>query len=206
MSAWPWPSSEATDKIIPAFVAALQAMPDITKDRKVNMGQGKANYSYADLAAVHDAVKPLLSDAGLAITQAAGNEGVTSVVLHTSGQWISFPALEVRTGQNTPQAHGSALTYARRYALLAALNVATEDDDGQAAATPAPKPVKTAAEKAAEKLYGDLRQLSTEGKQAFRAWRDDRPVDVQSLAADADWRGEVSNWLSEWEHNAEVPA
>jgi hypothetical protein len=43
-----------------------------------------------------------------------------------------------------PQAEGSALTYARRYALMAMVGIAPEDDDGNAASKPAPRPAKKA--------------------------------------------------------------
>jgi hypothetical protein len=46
--------------------------------------------------------------------------------------------LHIQTAQNTPQAQGSGLSFARRYAQLGALNIATEDDDGKAASA-APK-------------------------------------------------------------------
>lgn len=192
---WAWPSSDSTTKVIPAFVNALQAVADVTKDKKVNAGQ--MNYTYADLAAVLDAVKPVLTPNGLAITQAATNQGVSTVLLHASGEWLSFPPLEVRTGQNTPQAQGSALTYARRYSLLAALNVATEDDDGQAAAVPAPKPVVTAARREAEELFDRVKALDAEAKSDLKAWADGASLSVDALEADADLRGQLVGWLGE---------
>lgn len=134
MTAWLWPSSETTDNVIPAFVAALQAVEDIAKSKRANLGTH--SYSYADLDAVLDAVKPELTSKGLAVTQAASNDGVHSIVMHASGQWLSFPPLAVTTQQNTPQGQGSALTYARRYSMLALLGVATEDDDAQSASRP----------------------------------------------------------------------
>lgn len=159
MSAWPWPSSESTAKIVPAFVAALHGADDITKKKKVNAGQMK--YSYADLADTLDAVKPVLMANGLAITQAAASDGVHTVVMHETGEWLSFPPLEVAKTQNTPQAHGSALTYSRRYSLLGVLGIATEDDDGQAAAKPADPLISTA-------------QLKTLGAQMRKLVGDDR--------------------------------
>lgn len=207
MSAWPWPSSDSTGEIIPAFVGALQTFDGVTKARRVNIpgkdGKQGANYAYADLGDVLDVVKPVLEAAGLAITQAAADDGVHTLLLHTSGEWVSWPPLTVRTGQNTPQAQGSALTYSRRYSILAALNLATEDDDGQAAAVPAPKPVKTAARKEAEAVYDDLLKLDVAARDTFKAWADGRKFSADALEADADWRVEVSNWLSEWEHNRE---
>lgn len=204
MSAWPWPSSESTGEVIPAFVAALQSAEDVIRNKKADIETktgSKVRYNYADLDAVLEQIKPVLFKHGLAVTQAASNAGVQTVLMHTSAEWLSFPALEVKTGQATPQAHGSALTYARRYSILAALNIATEDDDGKAAGAPAPKPVKTAATREAEKIRAELGKLPADGRSAFKAWRGDRGVDVDDLAGDGDWRDEVQNWLDAWAHD-----
>jgi hypothetical protein len=132
---WPWPSSEQTDMVIPAFVAALQSVNDVAKNKRAQMGNA-GSYAYADLDAVLDAAKPELTAKGLAVTQPPTVEGVHAILMHSSGQWLAFPELRVTTQQNTPQAQGSALTYARRYQMLALLNIATEDDDGRKAAKP----------------------------------------------------------------------
>lgn len=137
MSAWPWPSSDSTAKIVPAFVAALSAMESVKKDRHANLGDKGAKYNYADLTSVIDVARPTLQANGLAVTQVASDEGVQTIVLHEEGEWLSFPPLTVKTGQNSPQAQGSAITYAKRYQLLGVLGIATEDDDGQEAAKPA---------------------------------------------------------------------
>lgn len=131
MTAWPWPSSESTVKVIAAFVAALQAVEDVVKTKRVNAGA--MNYSYADLDTVLEASKPVLTANDLAVAQAASGEGVHAILMHTTGEWLSFPPYQVHTQQNTPQGQGSALTYARRYQMLALLGIATEDDDGTAA-------------------------------------------------------------------------
>lgn len=101
---------------------------------------GSYSYGYADLAAVWDLVRPLLSKHGIAVVQMPEDitDGNTvrlrTMLLHTSGQRI-YSTLPMPCGQNSPQSVGSALTYARRYALCAMLGVATEgeDDDGQRA-------------------------------------------------------------------------
>jgi len=91
---------------------------------------------YADLSAVWEACREPLTKNGLAISQHAGGDGTTvqveTVLLHSSGQWISS-TLTMRPTKSDPQAFGSAITYARRYALAAIVGVVTEDDDGNAA-------------------------------------------------------------------------
>jgi hypothetical protein len=100
-------------------------------------GGGSYSYDYADLGDVLDAVEVPLLNHGLAISQDVttmdGRAAVTTWLLHESGECLGFGPLALSAGQ-TPQAYGSAVTYARRYAILAALGLAPEDDDGQAAA------------------------------------------------------------------------
>lgn len=123
-----------------AFAAAQAEMPDITKGRTANVGQYK--YTYADLSDVLGALRPVLAKHGLFLTQnvvsRANVVDVWTTIGHRSGQSFDFGPMSFPAG-NTPQTAGSAVTYARRYSLLAAVGLATEDDDGQAAAT-TPRP------------------------------------------------------------------
>ena len=128
-----------------------------TKTVQVKSDKGSYSYRYAELADVLEAVKPSLLKLGLAVHQAPetleGKTLVTTTVLHSSGEFISS-SLALPVAGNTAQAHGSAITFARRYALLAALNLATEDDDGVLSAIapardvpaipPAPRALETA--------------------------------------------------------------
>jgi hypothetical protein len=57
---------------------------------------------------------------------------VQTVFLHESGEQIDAGMLHVPAGKRDPQGYGSALTYARRYSLMAACGIAPEDDDGNA--------------------------------------------------------------------------
>lgn len=127
-----------------ALVAALSELEDVPKRRTARVpmkGGGSYTYEYADLADVLAEVKPILSKHGLAVLQEAvttsldGLIGVTTHILHSSGEEKVFGPLLLHPGA-TPQTAGSAITYCRRYALMAALGIASEDDDGQAAAAP----------------------------------------------------------------------
>lgn len=93
---------------------------------------------YADLGAVIDAIKPALINHGLFFTQRPepANDGVQieTVLHHASGEEMSLGKLFVPANKRDAQAFGSALTYARRYALVTAFGVPVEDDDGNAAA------------------------------------------------------------------------
>lgn len=88
---------------------------------------------YADLASVWAACRTPLGDQGLSVYQgieAAGSAvTVTTLLLHKSGEYLGS-SLTMTANPATPQGLGSCITYARRYALAAAVGVAPEDDDG----------------------------------------------------------------------------
>lgn len=88
---------------------------------------------YAPLNDVLNVVRPILSKNGLSIVQAPSGDGeniiVTTTLLHNSGEWIEFPDLILRADKPTAQGAGSAITYARRYAISAILGISSEDDD-----------------------------------------------------------------------------
>ena len=104
---------------------------------------------YADLSACVEAVIDGLNNNGVFLMQSSHlcEDGVTveTVFIHESGEQISAGKLHVPASKQDAQGYGSALTYARRYALMAACGIAPEDDDGNAATRP------KQAEKPAEK-------------------------------------------------------
>jgi len=92
---------------------------------------------YADLASVWDVCRGPLTKNGLSIVQTTSvhEEGETllrTILLHSSGQWLEshYPVNPVKTD---PQGLGSAMTYARRYTLMAMVGIAPEDDDAEGA-------------------------------------------------------------------------
>lgn len=91
---------------------------------------------YADLSACVEAVIEGLNDNGIMLMQSCheSETGVTveTVFVHESGETISAGRLHVPASKQDPQGYGSALTYARRYSLMAACGIAPEDDDGNA--------------------------------------------------------------------------
>jgi len=92
---------------------------------------------YADLSACVEAVIDALNNNGIALIQQTHDDatGVTveTMFLHESGESLSSGKLHVPASKQDPQGYGSALTYARRYSLMAACGIAPEDDDGNAA-------------------------------------------------------------------------
>ena len=102
---------------------------------------------YANLSACVDAVKDALNDNGISLIQALHESDngviVETIFLHESGEQFSAGKLHFPASKQDAQGYMSALTYARRGALLSACGIAPEDDDGNAAvkAMPSAKPV-----------------------------------------------------------------
>jgi hypothetical protein len=117
---------------------------------------------YADLSACVEAVMGGLNDNGIALVQQLheAEHGVTveTVFIHESGEMLNCGKLFVPATKQDAQGFGSALTYARRYSLMAACGIAPEDDDGNAASR---KPEKTTLD---AKRLNDAIQRIKEGK------------------------------------------
>ena len=117
---------------------------------------------YADLSACVEAVMGGLNDNGIALVQQLyeAEHGVTveTVFIHESGEMLNCGKLFVPATKQDAQGFGSALTYARRYSLMAACGIAPEDDDGNAASR---KPEKSTLD---AKRLADAIQRIKEGK------------------------------------------
>lgn len=148
-------TSDTVEAISAAWVAAAADMPNVPKETRGQVGNAVRNY--ADLATVTETVRPILAAHGLAYVQGCSDGDkvvtITTRLVHKSGQWIE-DSLTMPTGQNTAQAVGSAITYGRRYSLMAVLGLAPDDDDG-AAASHAPKPATRRAAPPAPVVAGD---------------------------------------------------
>lgn len=165
-----------------AFIAAQKATEAVKKAATNPAFKTK----YADLSEVVEATVPALNANGIGVIQVPGYDGelvsVTTVFVHESGASVTG-VLRIRPSKTDPQGVGSAITYARRYALLAMTGAAPEDDDGNAAsqqrATPPPPadPVTTLAHRAGtvvsalnaavtaadlEKAWGRAREVRTD--------------------------------------------
>lgn len=109
---------------------------------------------YVGLDGCIEAVLDALNANGIGLLQPTHEcaDGVTveTLFIHTSGESMSGGKLHVPAAKNDPQGYGSALTYARRYSLMAACGIAPEDDDANAACRPAAKPVAKPSKHAAE--------------------------------------------------------
>lgn len=122
-----------TDNAATAFIRAQANMGAATKSAKNPFFKN----TYADLTAIQEAVFPTFHAEGFAIIQQGGADEfgryMETQMVHTTGQVFSSRVyLECKPGDM--QALGSAITYARRYGLMALSGIPTVDDDGNAAA------------------------------------------------------------------------
>jgi len=111
-----------------ALVAAVGELSNVAKTAANPYFKSK----YAPLDAIIDATRPILKKHGLAVIQQPlfeeGTAGVETTILHEGG-YCSTSTLFLPLKDQSPQGVGSAITYARRYALAAVLGIASEDDD-----------------------------------------------------------------------------
>jgi hypothetical protein len=141
---------------------------------------------YADLSACIEAVITALNNQGIYLMQLTeeheGGVKVSTTFIHESGEQLSAGSLFMPAIKQDAQGYGSALSYARRYSLMAACSLATEDDDGNQATRTAPM---AAPPKPTPKVIEAQPPKAVEGKDS--QWRIKVTTDP-----DTDW----NDWLS----------
>lgn len=146
--------SESIKNLAAAMSVAQGAMGAAIKGNSNPFFKSK----YADLGSVIEAIKPHFAAQGLSYVQfpvsAESSVGVTTRLMHSSGEWLEQDYF-IPLGKMDAQAAGSAITYARRYALQAIAGIPSEDDDGNAATQAAPAVPQTVT-KAQAKIISDL--------------------------------------------------
>lgn len=124
--------SESIKEIAIAMCKAQTAMGGAHKGSKNPFFKS----SYADLGSVIEVVKEPFASNGLSYIQFpiedGGRIGIETILLHTSGEWISNKFTVQLTKQDA-QGAGSAITYCRRYGLQSMAGIPSEDDDGNSA-------------------------------------------------------------------------
>ena len=135
--------------VIGALAAALSKVQGATEPLLAVKDSSNPFFKskYADLSSVWDACRVQLAANNLCVIQttaeAADGAVLITTLAHSSGEWIRS-VLPIKVKDNSPQAQGSGLTYARRYALAAIVGVSQIDDDAEAAqGRAAPKKVST---------------------------------------------------------------
>ena len=155
------------DKLAPALVALQADLKPVEKSADNPFFKSK----YAPLPAVMEAVQPLLAKHKLAVSQFVthldGHSALRTLLIHESGQLLE-DTQPLLLAKQDPQGQGSAITYARRYGVMAVLGlVADEDDDGNAASAHTGsykaterKPQASASNAASDKQLNLIRVLS----------------------------------------------
>ena len=172
-----------TDTCTDLFTALIKAQSEMgsaVKDSKNPHFRSR----YASLAAVIDAVIPVLNANGVGVLQLPSIEGsevrLTTILMHSSGQRLSSTVGAPLGKKQDAQAVGSAITYLRRYSLQSIMGLPVEDDDGNAASRPQRRQPQrrqapeTAAPTQADKDWAALIAAELEGAglsvQQFNVW------------------------------------
>lgn len=123
-------NSSSLTNILPALLNAQKSIESADKDGT----NPHFRSTYSTLGSVIEACKKPLNDNGLVIMQPIEGDKVRTIVFHKSGEYMSDEGTSIICArQNDPQAYGSAITYAKRYGMMAMLAIPSEDDDGEAA-------------------------------------------------------------------------
>lgn len=117
---------------------------------------------YASLGAIIAAARATIAKHGLSVSQLTfgeeGTAGVETVLMHTSGEWISqsisMPIGEEK-GKSSAQVAGSIVTYLRRYSLASILGIYSDEDGDGNESKPERKPVRTAMPKSKSEPVDD---------------------------------------------------
>jgi ERF superfamily len=118
--------TSASVKDLAAALSKFQSeVPAVVKDSTNPFFKSK----YATLDGLISTIRKPLADNGLSFSQLpSGDNQLATIIMHKSGEWLKAIAT-LHPTKNDPQGQGSAITYMRRYALGAALGIATEEDD-----------------------------------------------------------------------------
>lgn len=155
-----------------ALVKAQSEMSNATKNSQNPFLKNK----YADLNSVREAVIPHLNKNGIVVLQPTvvvdGKNYIRTTLLHESGEMLSSDTEIVASQQNSAQAQGSGITYARRYGLQSFICIGADDDDGNKASKQ--KPLATMANlqkaKAQGKTLQDVEKYYNLTQEMYNAW------------------------------------
>lgn len=126
-------TSEKFTQVIAAIHEVQQEMEVIQRGETAKVKTAKADYSYkyASFPRIWVDLKPKLKKHGLTLMQPPSfdmSDNLETWIFHSSGEWV-MSAMRLIIVRDDPQGHGSAITFARRYAALATLGLVTDDDN-----------------------------------------------------------------------------
>ena len=172
---------------------------------------------YADLSACIEAVIDALNNNGIYLMQLTeeheGGVKVSTTFIHESGEQLSGGSLFMPAIKHDAQGYGSALSYARRYSLMAACSLSTEDDDGnQATKTAPPQAIPKAVPKQTEaqhKLPSKVEGKDSQWQIKVSAdpgtdWNDWLAVVVEQTVFALDMAQSKDDVMNVWRTNANI--
>ena len=136
------------NELATALAKAQNAFKHIARDREVTVRTrtgGAYTFKYAPLESIMSAIKQGLADNGIALLQDVREARVVTILMHSSGDTYTSTGTPIKVSEDSMQAYGSGLTYARRYDLSLTLGLCPDDDDdgnaadGNVATTTVPK-------------------------------------------------------------------
>jgi ERF superfamily len=148
-----------SENVAAIATALAKAQTELSNPEKAMIGSiynartdSQQNFRYASLSSGLDIIRKVLGSQQIAVAQttaidqASGTVNLTTLLVHTSGEWISSDWPVCRLSETAaPRRMGAALTYARRYALFTMVGIAGEDDlDAPEIANEGPKEARTA--------------------------------------------------------------
>ncbi|HGI2635414.1 TPA: ERF family protein [Streptococcus agalactiae] len=123
--------SESITEYAKAFCKAQLEVKQPLKDKDNPFFKSK----YVPLENVTEAITTAFANNGISFSQDPttntenGYIDVATLVMHTSGEWVEYGPLSVKPTKNDVQGAGSAITYAKRYALSAIFGITSDQDD-----------------------------------------------------------------------------
>ena len=147
---------------------------------------------YVELEGVQKAIDDALVGTGITYQQFPevmenGHSAISTMVIHDSGEYILFPPYSMPADKQTPQGHGSTLTYLRRYTLSAIFGVSSDkDDDGNESSGNNAKKASKSQLKQMEDLrkeYTARANLDYDAKKKLDDWVDETMANPDYLQA-----------------------
>ena len=196
---------ENVSKLMTAVLSAQKAFGAVLKDAN----NPHLKVKYASLGSVLDAISQPLLDAGVVLLQPAVDTGerdengkvhiasVRTVLIHAESGESFETTTSIPLVKADPQGYDSALTYARRYAIMGLLGLAPEDDDGQAASRGTPANVSQARppmtiESAKKRISMTAPDRLTVAETAMREAFKDRPEELKQVLEAIEARKEAT--------------
>jgi hypothetical protein len=125
---------KTSEKITNLTKALFEFQGKVTSVKK-NAKNDHFKNKYADLTSIIETINPILQECGILVTQHPNEDVLVTTVYHAdSGEFMQSEQVLRMKDFNNPQQQGSAITYARRYALSSIFNLNQEEDDGNLAA------------------------------------------------------------------------